>query len=271
MKNLSNINLVIAHKLEAEKLLSFFSLELSETDKYKVYRNSSGMQAIISGMGYVNARAATNYLGSLDSHSNEVRGWLNIGIAGHQTADIGACFVADKIVDRRQGKCFFPAIILAGMPSVEVMTVDEPELNYPRNIAYEMEAAGFWSAATKYSSLELVQCLKIISDNKAQPIDKIAKEKIFSIINKQVDTIGQFCSYLQQLAISYSRLTHEDPMVISLLEKYRFTVTEKLQLKRLEQRFSAMGKKAKFDRISSKTFSSGKELIKELSKRLLEV
>tara|TARA_B100000686_G_scaffold333804_1_gene400176 strand:- start:1149 stop:1964 length:816 start_codon:yes stop_codon:yes gene_type:complete len=271
MKTFPNINLVIAHKLEAEKLLDYFSLRLVESDRYQIYRNASGMQVVISGMGYENARAATEYLGNLDSQSIELRGWLNVGIAGHQTAEIGSCFVANKIVYPRHGRYCFPAVIFSNIPTIEVMTVDEPELEYPQDIAYEMEAAGFWDAAIKYSSLEFVQCMKIISDNKIQSIKKITNNQVLSIISERLDLIEQCCSYMQKLVRDFNTLNQVDVIVTDLFEEYRFTVAQKYQLKRLNRRFRALRRRASFEKIVSNKFNSAKELIEKLNYELIKL
>ena len=264
----SNINLVIAHKLEAEHLIHGFALEAVESDNYQLYRNQEGMQAIICGMGYDNARAATEYLASLDLHFAEARGWLNVGIAGHQSAGLGSCLVANRIVHKATGKCAYPALIFTEPGSSEVMTVDRPELEYPQDIAYEMEAAGFWAAAVRHTSLEFVQCLKIISDNKSHSTDKITPKQIRMIMRNNFEIIKQCCARLQKLVEEYNEPSRVGEVVASLIERHHFTVTQQHQLKRLWQRYNALGKKRDFDEIVSQTHSSGKKIINERDEKI---
>jgi len=268
VNSFSNLNLVIAHKLEAELLIKHLALELIAEDKYKIYRNTGGTQLIVSGMGYGNARDATEYLAGMDSESEEPRAWLNVGIAGHQSAEIGSCLVANKIIHKVSGDCAFPAMIFPNLRSSEVMTVDEPELEYPRDIAYEMEAAGFWAAAVKHSSLEFLQCLKIISDNKNHSTDRVNSDLIRTIINDNLHTILHCCEQLQQLCGQFNESGRIDEAVAALIKRFHFTVTQEHQLERLWQRYSALGKADEFLRVTSQDHDSAKCIINELDKQI---
>ena len=281
MVSLQNVNLVFAHKFEAQAVLEFFSLELVDNKEFKIYQNKNGMQAVITGMGFENAKSATAKLGErtlkvgtqngLDMGVG-ARAWLNIGIAGHPEADIGSGFLASRIIHRNSGDTQFPAPVLTGLEKITVVTVDKPELVYPENAVYEMEAAGFWASAIECTSLEFVQVLKIVSDNKKQSIDTVTKQLVVDLIRGKLERINDCCAQLQSLVNEYNNAYSLDvasiELIKSCLESYHFTVTQKTQLKKLVQRYSALDLFTQLREITELTFSSSNELIKELSEYL---
>ena len=278
------INLVIAHVLEARPIIEHFSLELVEDGEFKIYQNQAGMQAIVSGMGIDNARVATTLLAKRDREQDhernveqekeqelgeKLRAWLNIGIAGHPDAAIGECFSVSKIIQRSTGNTFFPAPLFTGLGYATVVTVDEPELTYPEAVLYEMEAAGFWQAAIEFTALEFVQCLKIVSDNKNQSTDSVTKQLVLDLITDNIDSIEHCCSQLQSLVHdhnqSYGLAAVYVEAIQSCLDSYHFTVTQRVQLKRLVQRYSALNMSPSLRQIIGKTYKSSRDLIIALS------
>jgi adenosylhomocysteine nucleosidase len=275
MTSFQDINLVIAHGLEARVILDYFSLELVEDKEFKIYKNQAGMQAIVSGMGVENASAATTVLGKRDLEQGlgeKLRAWLNIGIAGHPEAGLGSCFYASKIVNRSSGEAQFPAPILTGLTSATVVTVDEPEVDYPESVLYEMEASGFWRAAIEFTSLEFVQCLKIVSDNKELSTENVTKQVVLDLMRDNIEAIQGCCSQLQSFVSDYNQTYGLEAFYVesmqSCLDSYHFTVTQRIQLKRLIQRYSALDLSPELRKILSKTFNSSNDLINELSEGL---
>ncbi|NKB35457.1 MAG: hypothetical protein GKR91_20345 [Pseudomonadales bacterium] len=268
MNNYSDINLVIAHKLEAELLINWFELELDESNEFRIYRNSAGMQAIVAGMGVDRAKAGTEYLGDRDAQSERSRAWLNIGIAGHQSAKIGSCLSAHKITHRSSGSTRFPALVFTNIATTEVVTVDEPEIEYPEDVAYEMEAAGFWDGALKYSTLELVQCLKIISDNKEHSTEKVTKDSILALMASKQAQIVDCCNQLQALADAYNGANALGTTYERLLSSVHLTVTQQNQLKRLCQRYAALGREEELQQILTHKFQSSKELLTQMNEQI---
>lgn len=263
MKNFPNINLVIAHKLEARRLIDFFSLKRIESDRYSLFQNEAGMRAIVCGMGFENAKAGVEYMGKAFSHEGSLRAWLNIGIAGHQSADIGTCYIARKITYRKTGEASFPAMVFPAMPTTELVTVDEPELNYPVNVAYDMEAAGYWTGALNCTSLELIQSLKIISDNPEQTTEAITPEFIESLFARNLDSIKQCCEHLQALVSELNKAQAIDPVYTQIVDKIHFTVTQKQQLRRLVQQYTAL------NRLDELLFENTSELLALGSAKLI--
>jgi hypothetical protein len=91
-------------------------------------------------------------------------------------------------------------------------------------------------------------------------------------MREKLETISDCCTQLQSLVNEYNNAYSLDvaslEIIKSCLESYHFTVTQKIQLKRLVQRYSAIHLFAQLRKIVELTFSSSNELIGELSKYL---
>ena len=66
--NLSfNINIIVAHKLEAIPLIRHFKLKALTQRPYQVFTNDQGLRLIISGMGVRNTVSAVKYISEYQS------------------------------------------------------------------------------------------------------------------------------------------------------------------------------------------------------------
>ena len=80
-------------------------------------------------------------------------------------------------------------------------TYDKPNFKYTENL-HDMEASGFFSSAGKLTYLELIQTLKIISDNKNMHVDFKKKEKISELIKININKIEILIKKLQDLQLN---------------------------------------------------------------------
>ena len=158
------------------------------------------MSLIVSGVGKRAAAAAVAYLFARSGEALN-RIWLNVGIAGHRSRAIGEPLVADKIVDEASGRSWMPqAGFELPCDSGVVCTVDGVECDYPDDAAYDMEASGFYSTATRLAAPELVQVLKIVSDNRASGVERISRKKVEALIAARLETVGRLVAACGGLA-----------------------------------------------------------------------
>jgi hypothetical protein len=64
-----------------------------------------------------------------------------------------------------------------------------------------MEAAAFYETAIRFSSSELIQCIKIISDNKSNPTEQIKAAQVSHWIQDALPVIEEYAQQLSQLAV----------------------------------------------------------------------
>ncbi len=226
------LNLVVALPCEAKPIRRYYDLT-TDTQKYAfpVYR-SDNVRLVVSGAGKVNAAAAAAYLGSLNSTYSGA--WLNIGIAGHASRKPGDVILVNRITDLVTGTSWYPPIAFRydGL-SGGVCTVDVPETGYKGDCTYDMEAAGFYPVATRFATGELVQCVKVISDNNELDAKKLNAAVIEEIIADKIDGIA--CIVQSVLTLSQENPTVVSTELCGILGQWHFTVSQRNQLSRLLQ------------------------------------
>lgn len=272
MNTVQKLNLVVSHKLEAKPLIEMLGLKKNvlpqpQPQPYQLYENDQGVCLIISGMGRVASAAAVDYLKAMQRSEQGV-GWLNIGIAGHQSAEVGSGFLAHKITEYDTGRNYYPAKLIPGFDTTDVITVDEPEADYPKDAAYEMEASGFFAAACRAITSELVQTYKVISDNSSYPVHDIDLALVGKLIRGRGEEITRLLSGLSELVGEYNASYQLHPEFDLLMAKARFTVTQQSQLKRLCQRFYALNQEQLLLAWVASSIRSSRQLIKEMESEL---
>ena len=262
-----SVNIIVAHGLEAKTLARALNLRANQTSsEFQEYTNANNLRLLVSGIGKEAVTAAVNYLGEQqDSDSGEKRAWLNIGIAGHRDAPLGSAWLGNKITEQSSGASAYPPQLIDGIQLGAVVTVDEPENLYPLDAVYEMEASAFYTAASKYSTAELVQVFKIISDNLENPISEIDFKKVPDLILGQT---AQIVSLLEKLSVIVEQhnLAQRIPSEYhEICETFRLTVNQKLQIRRLCQRFKALAEEEALRDLLDSRIADSSQLIFRLS------
>lgn len=242
-------NFVVALDAEARPIIDFYQLKrLSTIASHVVYSNNNhSIFLIVSGIGIAASQGAVGFLAGWQLAVKEYASdtinrqdsalafaratlWINVGIAGHAEQAIGAIFRANKITDQYSllnedatnptsesgySSVHYPINVLkaAAIPSLPLISYPQPMLDYDAMKATQsmadMEAIGFAMAAKRYASMELVQAIKIISDNSAEPIEnKLDREdaKPFSmkayvsgLIAQRLPEINNYCQQLHKV------------------------------------------------------------------------
>ena len=65
----------------------------------------------------------------------------------------------------------------------------------------DMEAAGFYEIALKFSTVELVQCIKIVSDNEISCIDNINPKRVNQWLSDKITEIDRVLNLLLKLRL----------------------------------------------------------------------
>lgn len=265
----SKINCFIftALQCEAKTFITQFKLKKDlKTHPFTLYYNEQIVLAI-TGSGKIAMAAAVAYTLAIHE-STQHPALINIGIAGHQTASIGELFFAHKITDADNGKNFYPQLIIKNdCLSQTVCTVSKPETNYQNDCLYDMEASGFYEIASRFTTAELIQVFKVVSDNQTSGVEFINAKKVTQWITDQSEKIIKTIENLQQLAITLENpnLRYES----ELLQRYHFTVSSQHQLKTLLHRWDVLTDYAELD-FSTKEFNNGKAIVQWLQQKIEE-
>jgi nucleoside phosphorylase len=264
------VNIIVAHGLEAKALVKMLELERHHAStEFVEYSNSNKLRLLVSGIGKDAVAAAVTYLGEQQAcNDGESRAWLNIGIAGHRDAPLGSAWLGNKITDQSSGASAYPPQLIDGIQVGAVVTVDEPENSYPLDAAYEMEASAFYAEATKYSTAELVQVFKVISDNLENPISEIDLQSVPGLIAAQAAQLLPLIERLSAIVEQHNSSQRLPSCFSEICSKTRLTVNQKLQFRRLCQRYKALGLEEELARVAALKAIDARALLQQLAERI---
>ena len=267
MKDLKPVNILVAHTLEAKPLIAYLDLKKLQLDSpFAHYENSQGLHLVISGMGKLAMTAAVAYLAALQSNDNELRAWVNVGIAGHGDQALGTGLLVNKITDgNTQAALYPPACMFRGMATTALITVDKPELNYPTDAAYDMEAYGFYHCANRFVTAELVQVFKIISDNRKSSIDNITPAAINTWIQSNLQMIGELIEHLSEELKRYNEVYAFGDEYQQIVATMRMSKTLKSQFSKAYRRYYALGNKDLTASLDVENISNIRELLAKMN------
>ena len=223
---------VVALHCEAKPLISHYGLKKClDLHSFEVYRGNS-MICIICGIGKINAAAATAWIAALSQASASIA-WINIGTTGSAGRTIGTLLRITRIRDAESGQVFYPVPVFnSKISDASCKTLGKASFEYEKDWAYDMEASAFFETACRFSSAELVQCLKIVSDN---PEHNHARDKhrISSLISSQIPQITNFATRLTEINAAVGKLSIPTDEWQNFLALAHFSETEKNQLAKL--------------------------------------
>jgi len=184
------MNFVVALNAEARPLIDHFSLKLlNKKSEYKIYTNSS-MYLVITGIGKDNCYKGCQYLHHTVKECSDT--WINFGLAGHRFLPVGSLRQVNRVCDKQSEKihylnCRFEELC----ETADVMTVDKAEVDFSEDHLYDMEATAFVDICTRLSSVERLQCIKIVSDNFINPAVRLSHSVIYQLISEHFPIIDK--------------------------------------------------------------------------------
>lgn len=255
------IFIITALPCEAKPFIEHFKLKLITPSPFAIYQNHQ-IALVVSKVGVLNAISATTYLATyFKANKNDI--WLNIGIAGHGNLPKGALAIASKISMKTYPNCFYPYLsfdhsyILAPL-----LSLDEPSMDYCKESLFDMEGYGFYFAALKFSTIEKIHCLKVISDTPFASYELLTKNEVSELILNQLPAIENLIALLSLNQVQ--EITHPE---MSLFQKHwHFTQTEQHTLRELLNILHRyLPQNCSFD--SLKSYPSKKDLFKYLQEQ----
>ncbi len=233
------LNFVVALQPEARPILSRYLLQaLDSSTDFPLY-SGGNLRLIVSGVGRMAAAMAVAYLRGTQPQTPAA--WLNIGVAGHGQHPVGTPLLGHKIADRAGTRSYYPSFpFQPPCQTTTVLTVDRPEERYEKPWAYDMEASGFCAAASRFSTAELVHCLKIASDNPDSSLGQVSKKQVEDLIAPHLDLVDTLVQTLSPLADQLAARGQDPPFFAEFLQRWHFTVAQRHQLHRLLRRWHTL-------------------------------
>ncbi|MCB1857806.1 MAG: hypothetical protein KDI63_06015 [Gammaproteobacteria bacterium] len=185
------LHILVALPAEARPLIRHFHLQRANPPSpYPLYLRNN-LSLVVTGAGAQACEDATRWLLFRTLHSKP-RLMLNLGIAGHPHRPIGEALLAATVEDTGNIQSWrLHQPIATPWASERLITRPEPERNYREAALFDMEAAGFCRAATALANGSNLICLKVVSDNRQQPVERIDGKMVSRLIEKHLPGIEQ--------------------------------------------------------------------------------
>lgn len=257
------IHIVTALPCEARPLIDHFRLQRLAAQRSIPCYQGDGIRLVVSGPGKLAAASATAWLQGIGSPA---AAWLNIGIAGHGYLPVGTGLVAHRISDAGSRQNWYPGLVFTPpCGSASLITVEEAETAYREDALYDMEAAGFYSAASRFTSCELIHCYKVVSDNRCGDHDRITKQYTTQLMSRHLTALSRLVTQLQRLAGAIASTPVD---ATAFLERWHFSHYQQHQLQRLLQRWQTLMPDSLPDPQRLSDCQRGAEVIRHLEQRL---
>lgn len=236
-----SIRWVVALKAEAISIIEQYKLvSYDHQGPFPIYKSKSqDIWLIVSGVGQVNAAAASIYLFEKSTKlQNSV--WINIGIAGFE-ANYGNIFKVDKIISQNNKKTFYPSTVVKNrIPYATLLTVDKPDANYSKDYMIDMEGAAFYQTVSKISSHELILILKIVSDNSSNDIKEINTINIQNLFRDKLPLINECLSEYLEISNEEHIRNRQPKEFEDVVSKFHFSFSQQHVLITLVRKFNVL-------------------------------
>jgi adenosylhomocysteine nucleosidase len=238
----AGLRIVCALPAEAKPLIARYRLQAHGlASPFRVYRGPEGARwLVISGVGKIAAAAAVAHLAAVSAAAPHHL-WLNLGLCGHSASDPGTLFRASKLIDMGSARRFYPQLLTpVSCAQGTLRTVEQPSADYPEEGMYDMEASGFFASAIRYTSQELIQVFKVVSDSPKAPLRRFDKREVSAWIEGCLDGVEEALEGLLVLSSEESERLADPEGYASFLERWHFSESQRLQLRRLLARWAAL-------------------------------
>ena len=162
------------------------------------------MTCIVSGMGSNNMSQAISWTNT-QLRQNDQLCWINLGIAGHQSLPIGTpVLISEASQHSNVDSTLTKTKITHSFESRPVISITQEKTDYDKNALFDMEAYAFFQSLEKFTSLELCESIKVISDNRDTPPTR-NKAGISKLIADNMQQISEFANQLHN-----NKIRHHD-------------------------------------------------------------
>ena len=268
------INIVTALNCEAKPLIDYYRLSKVNKNPFDFYtgqvnpvsKQSVEMNLIVGGIGQLNTAMACGWLAAQSGLDRTI--WLNVGIAGHKDNEVGRILRVCNVNDPITGFNHYPALTAKWNDDVSaLMTSALPLSEYPEATLVDMEATAFFTAAGSCASSELVQSLKVVSDNQEESLERLNASLISQLIAAQIEKIVGFINEMIKLFPVQSTFYESS----KLIEHLHCTVSQRQQFIELTEKLQSLKAFSKLFQDEIKQADSMKLVLQKLKQELTSI
>jgi len=265
------INIIVALAAEAKPIIAYYKLKRNHAIHAFPLYSGKDMNLVVTGSGKLASAAATGFVAgfikNIDIEQNSA--WLNVGIAGHRDRECGTAVLAHKIIEKSSTLNHYPFVSQSlSVPGVEICTVEVVETEYADDLVYDMEACGFFVAASRQTSLEFIQCLKIISDNHTSNVYDLKPNNVSSLIENNLEIIEETKSDIMNLFSQRQMQIRVPAQWLEWRRRFHFSETQNHLLRNLFYNLQALDDMKYIDQIEKANVKDAADLISILQNRV---
>lgn len=255
------LTVMVALNCEAKPWIDFYGLKKVIEKPFSLYeKQGANIQIVITGIGALAVSTAVGWVAGVTSANERV--WLNIGIAGHLDRPIGEIVRVNSYIDASDlRRHYSPLTAKWGGDSDALMSVNAPSDNYPDQAMVDMEGVAFYKSAGMFSSTELIESIKVISDNQGNSVEGLNAGKITQLMHAHVAIVNTFADALLSLAKT-STASHIKLAVSDI----RMTHSQRQQLKKLLHKASVLELHESVSRLNLDRFGNVNDILDQLHK-----
>ena len=259
---------MVALNCEAKPLIDFYRLKKVMDKPFPLFaRQGMNIEVVITGIGALAMSTAVGwiagYQGSVAPNS-VTRIWLNIGIAGHADRAVGEIVRVHSYINAGDLRSeYSPQTAKWVGDSDALMSVNAPTSDYPDQAMVDMEGGAFYGAAKIFSSAELIESVKVISDNQNNNVESLNAAKISQLIAPHVQIIDQLMINLRSLASCDVVTSVVSPLTLPTSD-LRITHSQQQQLQRLLHAASVLQLQEEVSHIEVSNDSKISDILKQL-------
>lgn len=255
---------------EAKPLIDTWKLtKQTDSRAFQCYGDDDKV-VVVSGIGKTAMAGAIGY--AMARHpATALPIMLNFGIAGHPFLPCGSRVLAEKLIDSENNRCFYPKFAF-DLPCATRRLISYPKAatQYQEDALYDMEASAFYELAMRFSSSELIHCLKLVSDNRQNSIEQIDHNRVTEWVKDALPSLTLLLQRLQQLRRSQAVVDCEQYRHI--FREFHFSATNSVKVKSLLQRWQVLkGEDNQPLAWRNSQASNGKEFLSWLERQLDEI
>ncbi len=255
---------------ETRPLVDHFGLDRQATQaRFPIYEGPE-IRLVQSGVGVQRAQAAVAELAT--QLEGRPSAWLNVGVGGAPHRPRGDCVLAHKVVQRGTQQRWYPPVLAPQLCATDVViTVAAAENNYPEDVVYDMEAAGFCAAACQHAPVDLVQIFKIVSDGPQYSSRNVTAEQVEQLIRDRLELITTLAGDLETRGATLARRSAVPDEVLECIQHWHFSATQRIQLARLLKRRQVLTQGDRFTSQSIQAATSSAQLLRALTQEVEEL
>ncbi len=182
------LNLVVALPAEAKTLMDDLDLRRDQLHMRMPVYIGDGIRLVITGPGTRASAQGVRYLHDIQTTARAR--WINLGICGHGSLEVGASLLVDRIIDMGSGEEWSLQTPDSPGNHVGALTcVRRAQSEYTPDMAYDMESSGFIEAVAAIDAITCARVCKIVSDNPQSNSRKISGKFVRALFRQQLGLI----------------------------------------------------------------------------------